>query len=47
MQTSSNASDLKKREKGTLTEDSITTQDRGSKLITAANAKTLFAQEIN
>lgn len=47
MQTSSNASDLKKREKGTLTGDSITPQDQGSKLITAANAKTLFVQEIN
>ena len=42
MHTRSHASDLKKREKGTLTRDSITLQDRGSKLITAANAKTLF-----
>ena len=47
MQTSSNASDLKKRGTGTLTGDSITPQDQGSKLITAANAKTLFVQEIN
>lgn len=47
MHTRSHASDLKKREKGTLTGNSITPQDRGSKLITAGNAKTLFVQDIN